>query len=56
MSVFVTLQHSLPYSSTDLTLLLYKFTFVFLQYCLDFQMGLNLWNAVLALAKKVYKY
>ena len=51
MYVFVTLQHSLSYSSTDSTLLLYNFTlFVFLLYCLDFRMGLNRWNAVLALA------
>ena len=50
MCVYVTLQHSLPYSSTDLTKVLYNFTFVLLLYCLDFQIGLNLWNDVLALA------
>ena len=50
ISVFVTLQHSLPYSRTDFTLLLYNLIFVFRLYCLDFQMGRNLWNADLALA------
>ena len=50
VSVFVTLQHSLPYSRTDFTLLLYNLIFVFGLYCLDFQMGRNLCNADLALA------
>ena len=50
ISVFVTLQHSLPYSRTDFTLLLYNPIVVFRLYCLDFQMGRNLWNADLALA------
>ena len=50
ISVFVTLQHSLPYSRTDFTLLLYNLIFGFQLYCLDFQMGRNLWNADLALA------
>ena len=49
-ALFVTLQHSLPYSRTDLTLLLYNLIFVFRLYCLDCQMGRNLWNADLALA------
>ena len=48
MSVLVTLQHSLPYSNTDLTLLLYSFIFVFLLYWFDFQIGLSLWKVVLA--------
>ena len=51
ISVFVTLQHSLPYSRTDFTLLLYSLIFVFRLYCLDFQMGRNLWNADLACCK-----